>query len=84
MKTRVRATVTVELEIPGDSVWDGSTSVSQVHKQALDDFKTEMRFINAESVIGGIKHHQRKITVIGEPKVHMIITDEDAPQGTNE
>jgi hypothetical protein len=79
MKIRVRASVTVEVEIPGDSIWSGNTTIDQIHKQALDDFHHTMSLLNKPSVVEEIKHTPHKISIIGEPKVHMVITDEDTP-----
>jgi len=80
MKTKVRASVIVEVEIYGGATWDGSCDLAQVHKQALDDFNKTIELYRRPGVIDGISRPAFPIHIIGSPKVRMIIVDEDAPK----
>ena len=81
MRTRVRASVVVEVEVSGESTWGGDCPMEQVHKQALDDFARTMNLLRRSGTVDGIVHPAFPIRVISEPKVQMIIMNEDAPKG---
>jgi len=75
--TRIRAHVTVEITIEADSVWSEDTRISQIKKQAMDDFNHKIQCINSPSAQGGVNRKGYGIVVSGTPKVQYIIVENE-------
>jgi hypothetical protein len=73
MKTTVRASITVEVEIPCHSSWSEDTTVVQITKQAMDDFNQTIYLLNRPSVVDEVRRAPHSISLVGVPKVNMII-----------
>lgn len=78
-RTRARARIRITVEIDAAGVWGGECTVDQVRRQGVEAVEDALRrglVINGLSCSNAIKQEKTPATLIGEPKLTMVVVED--------